>query len=323
MSRTTVPPSTRTTAAGLAAVALLLTGCGVDSPRVRVVVAERSPAPTAVVPTVVAPSPTATPTSPTATPAMPTAAPTGSASPSAVAPTPGASLTPSAPSAPPPTPPPASAPAVDVASVQRRLVELRYYAAEVDGRPGPALRSAVMAFQKVNGLTADGVVGPRTLAALDSPRSPVLRTSSPADRVEVDLDRQVLHVVEDGRVVRTMAVSSGNGESYRQEDGTRARALTPVGTYRIERRIVGVREADLGTLYDPQYFHRGWAIHGSESVPAWPASHGCVRVSRADARALLRLIDVGTTVHLHGGTHVFSAGSRAAGTSTPTGDATG
>lgn len=95
------------------------------------------------------------------------------------------------------------------------------------------------------------------------------------------------------------------------------RALTPVGTFRVERHIVGVREAPLGTLYDPQYFHRGWAIHGSDSVPAGPASHGCVRVTRADAQALLRLIDVGTTVHLHGGQHVLSAGSAAAGTSAP------
>jgi hypothetical protein len=37
-----------------------------------------------------------------------------------------------------------------------------------------------------------------------------------------------------------------------------------------------VREADLGTLYDPQYFYRGWAIHGSNSVPAVrPATAAC------------------------------------------------
>ena len=95
------------------------------------------------------------------------------------------------------------------------------------------------------------------------------------------------------------------------------RALTPVGTYRIERRIVGVREAPLGTLYDPHCFHRGWAVHGSNSVPAGPASHGWVRVTRPDAKALLRLIGVGTTVHLYGGQHVFSAGSSEAGTSAP------
>ena len=31
------------------------------------------------------------------------------------------------------------------------------------------------------------------------------------------------------------------------------------------------------------YFFKGWAIHGSPSVPAYPASHGCVRISNADA----------------------------------------
>jgi hypothetical protein len=149
--------------------------------------------------------------------------------------------------------------------------------------------------------------------ALAAPRSPVLRFRSPADRVEVDLDRQVLYVVHDGRIARILPVSSGNGETYRQKDGSTARALTPIGTYRVQRRIVGVRNADLGTLYDPQYFYRGWAIHGSNSVPAVPASHGCVRVTRADAKYLLGAIGVGTTVHLYGGRHVFSAGSPAPG----------
>jgi lipoprotein-anchoring transpeptidase ErfK/SrfK len=31
-------------------------------------------------------------------------------------------------------------------------------------------------------------------------------------------------------------------------------------------------------LWYPMYFLRGFAIHGYPSVPAYPASHGCVRV---------------------------------------------
>jgi murein L,D-transpeptidase YcbB/YkuD len=42
-------------------------------------------------------------------------------------------------------------------------------AAAADGRPDPALASAVRRFQERHGLSADGVVGPRTLAALDTP----------------------------------------------------------------------------------------------------------------------------------------------------------
>lgn len=214
-------------------------------------------------------------------------------------------------------------PTYDVAAVQRTLSDNGYYLGAIDGRRGGAFRSAVMAFQKVHGLGADGVVGPATLTALKTPRKPTLKASSPSNRVEVDLTKQVLYVVKNGAVARILPVSSGNGETYLQKDGDKARALTPVGWYTIQRRIVGERKADLGTLYDPQYFYRGWAIHGSNSVPAFPASHGCVRVTRADAKWLLGALYNGMSVYLYGGRHTFPAGSSAPGTDSPTGDTAG
>lgn len=256
---------------------------------------------------------------------------TDAASPVGVSsPSPTVSPTPTDPPAPEPTPsaspsPTPTAPATptvsyDVAAVQRTLTDLRYYVGPIDGKAGGSVRSAVMAFQKVNGLGADGVVGPATLAALAAPRAPELKATAPANRVEIDLSKQVLYVVKGGAVARILPVSSGNGATYRQKNGGKARALTPVGWYKVERRIVGVRKADLGTLYDPQYFYRGWAIHGSNSVPAGPASHGCVRVTRSDAKWLLSNISVGMSVYLYGGKHVFTAGSSAPGTDNPTGD---
>ena len=219
------------------------------------------------------------------------------------------------------TPPAPSTPdrAYDVRAVQRQLRQGRYYRGPVDGRPGQATRYALMAFQKVNGISADAVVGPATRAALRSPRTPQLR-GGPADRVEVDLTRQVLYLVKGGTLQRVLPVSSGNGVTYAQRSGGTAVALTPTGTFTIERRVAGLRRADLGRLYDPQYFYRGWAIHGSDSVPAYPASHGCVRVPRADGRWLLDQIGVGTPVSLYGGAHVFPAGSSAPRTDNPTGD---
>ncbi len=54
----------------------------------------------------------------------------------------------------------------EVKEVQRRLKEWGYYNGNVDGVFGAGTRSAVIAFQKKNGLTADGVVGKATYRAL-------------------------------------------------------------------------------------------------------------------------------------------------------------
>ncbi|MBR5960568.1 MAG: peptidoglycan-binding protein [Clostridia bacterium] len=54
-----------------------------------------------------------------------------------------------------------------VRAVQKRLKELGYYKGSADGDFGPATEEAVKAFQKANGLTADGKVGEKTLAKMN------------------------------------------------------------------------------------------------------------------------------------------------------------
>ncbi len=56
----------------------------------------------------------------------------------------------------------------EVKAMQKRLKELGYLTGSADGVFGPMTTEAVKAFQKRNGLTADGVVGPATLAKLNS-----------------------------------------------------------------------------------------------------------------------------------------------------------
>lgn len=192
-----------------------------------------------------------------------------------------------------------------VAQAQEVLAAQHYYGGPIDGQPSAAFASALTAFQKVHGISADGSLGPQSSAHLRSPRAPAL-VGGNGDRIEIDLTLQVIHVVKGGNRIRTMPTSSGNGEEYETSSGGTARALTPVGDFVIERRISGVREADLGTLYDPLYFHRGWAIHGSNNVPPYPASHGCTRVTRSDALWLGAQMPNGTQVRIHGGTHVFT-----------------
>lgn len=58
-----------------------------------------------------------------------------------------------------------------VRTIQDKLKCWGYYSGEVDGIFGSGTRKAVVAFQKKNGLTADGIVGPNTLRALGMPVS--------------------------------------------------------------------------------------------------------------------------------------------------------
>ena len=55
-----------------------------------------------------------------------------------------------------------------VKTLQRALARLGYPSGAVDGQYGPSTTKAVKQFQGANRLTADGVLGPKTLAALTS-----------------------------------------------------------------------------------------------------------------------------------------------------------
>ena len=54
----------------------------------------------------------------------------------------------------------------DVIKVQKRLKQWGYYSGSVDGIFGSGTLAAVKSFQRKNGLAADGIVGPKTAAAL-------------------------------------------------------------------------------------------------------------------------------------------------------------
>lgn len=54
----------------------------------------------------------------------------------------------------------------EVRQIQTKLKNWGYYTGAVDGLFGPSTRDAVVSFQKKNGLTADGICGEKTLAAM-------------------------------------------------------------------------------------------------------------------------------------------------------------
>lgn len=181
---------------------------------------------------------------------------------------------------------------------ERLLAALGYWTGPVDGTFDAASRHALIAFQKVEGRPRTGRLTPDVLQALRNARRPTPRESG-TPHVEVDMARQVLFVVDGaGTVTRILPVSTGNGRAYESE-GRMHRAITPRGRFRVERKINGWRRAPLGLIYYPSYFHGGVAIHGSQSIPTSPASHGCVRVPMFAARELSEMLPVGTPVLIY------------------------
>jgi lipoprotein-anchoring transpeptidase ErfK/SrfK len=174
----------------------------------------------------------------------------------------------------------------ETARIQQRLLELGFWLAGVDGGYGLTTSQAVMAFEKYMGLDADGRVDQATADALTMmTQRPIARANS-GTLVEVDKSKQLLYFVIDGRTEWVLNTSTGNGEEYTEADQNTPGefitgvSLTPDGLHRVNReRPEGWWEGDLGEIYRPKYFVGGVAVHGSNSIPNYPASHGCVRVS--------------------------------------------
>ncbi|MDQ3573595.1 MAG: L,D-transpeptidase family protein [Actinomycetota bacterium] len=193
--------------------------------------------------------------------------------------------------------PPAVAPAslASPLALEQRLAALRFDVSP-DGVLDDNSRQALIAFQKLNGLPRTGKPTPDVINALASARLPYpLMPSGGATRVEIDLARQVLFLYTGGTLNKVLPVSTGTGKRY-CDDGKCGIAVTPRGSYRVERRISGWRKSDLGRLYNPLYFNGGIAIHGFPSVPPKPASHGCVRIPMGSADSFPGLVPNGTPV---------------------------
>lgn len=189
---------------------------------------------------------------------------------------------------------------VSMVEAEKRLSELGYWITKTDGRTDASTRHAIMAFQKVEGLKRTGVLTPAVYEKLMAASTPTAKYDGGA-HVEVDISRQVLFVVGDGgQVSLIVPVSTGSGQKYLDKTtGKTEVASTPRGTFKIYNKVNGTRVAPLGELYYPSYFKEGWAVHGSNSIPPKPASHGCVRVPRGADAKLFKMMPKGMEIHLY------------------------
>jgi peptidoglycan hydrolase-like protein with peptidoglycan-binding domain len=174
----------------------------------------------------------------------------------------------------------------DTAAIQQRLLDLGFWLSGPDGDYGLTTSQAVMAFQKYLGLEATGRVNQATADALTSMEWRGHALADAGTLVEINKDSQLLFIVQNGRTVWILNTSTGDGQPYEEEDqNTPGEVQTGVSVTRnglhsvYRERPEGWWEGDLGKIYRPKYFSGGQAVHGSNNVPSYPASHGCVRVS--------------------------------------------
>jgi L,D-transpeptidase-like protein/putative peptidoglycan binding protein len=176
-----------------------------------------------------------------------------------------------------------------VSDLARQLAALHYAVPGFGSTFGTDFQESVWAFQKVQGLERTGAVDAAFWTRLGQPRIPHARYLEPANHIEVDKTRQVLYLVRKGQITLISPVATAGIAGY----------YTPEGRFAIYEKRTGWDRSPLGVLWNPMYFVGGYAIHGGDPVPPYPASHGCVRVPDFVISRLFYSEPYGETVYVY------------------------
>lgn len=117
----------------------------------------------------------------------------------------------------------------EVVTLQKKLKQWGYYDGAVDGIFGAVTEKAVQYFQRKNGLTADGVVGAKTAAALGM----TLSGSGQTAQADNSSDRSV-------RLLAACIYGESRGEPYKGQVAVGAVILNRVKSSKFPNSIAGV-----------------------------------------------------------------------------------
>lgn len=177
---------------------------------------------------------------------------------------------------------------VTIRQVQDRLVQMRYLPkGAATGRLDYRTSQALLAFQASEGLSRTGDANLDTRRRITIAKTPTPHVASQSRRVEVNRYKGVALLIEHGVVQRVVHVSTGAG------------GRTPRGTFRVIRK-------ELRSWSNPfkvwlpyaSYIVGGIAFHQYPSVPAYSASHGCIRIGYPEAPLVYAFATMGTVVQV-------------------------
>jgi hypothetical protein len=155
-----------------------------------------------------------------------------------------------------------------------------------DGRCfGGKTARGVLAYRKVNGMTRSFRAGAGLVKRAFAGRGEYeVRHPGAGTHVEAPLSKQVLVFAEGGEPVAVYPISSGKSSTP-----------TVTGHFSFIRTEPGYNSHG---MYYSFYFYGGYAVHGYESVPDYPASHGCIRTFIADQPEIYDRIDFGESIYV-------------------------
>jgi peptidoglycan hydrolase-like protein with peptidoglycan-binding domain len=159
---------------------------------------------------------------------------------------------------------------------------------EVDGKLDYATSQALTAFEAWNGLERAGTLTPSSLERVLRAVRPAPRRTGEGRSIEIYRDLGVLLLVDGGRVLRAVHTSTGFG------------GRTPAGSFHVYRKEQLSWSVQF-KVWMPwaSYFVGGIAIHSYPSVPAYAASHGCVRLPAPEAQRVYAFAAQGTPVYVY------------------------
>lgn len=183
-----------------------------------------------------------------------------------------------------------------VLALQKQLSSTGYWCGAPDGGYGHLTEQAVFALQKAHELSRDGVAGPNVRTAASKNVLP--KAAAGGNLVEVHLSTQLIHIVRGGTTKIVLNTSTASGERY-EFKGRMYTARTRPGDFAVGYVDgTGWRDGELGEMWRPMFYSGNYALHGSKSIPPWPASHGCSRLSVAAMDMIWRdsLMSMGSRV---------------------------
>jgi hypothetical protein len=141
----------------------------------------------------------------------------------------------------------------------------------------------VLAYRKVNGMTRSARAGKGLVKRAFAGKGEYeVRHPNAGEHVEAPLSKQVLVFAKGDRPFAVYPVSSGKSSTP-----------TVTGHFTFIRQEPGYNAHG---MYYSFYFYGGYAVHGYESVPDYPASHGCIRTFIADQPEIYERINYGESI---------------------------